>query len=88
MDGADKLPKWDETFTFSVRDDTQLLKVEIHGSDPTKDDLLGGVDVQVPGLMCASSAIDEWYTILYEGESAGQVHLKTVWTPSHQQAAL
>ena len=81
LDGGGKTPVWDETFTFEVKSLTDDLTVVVQEADPVNDDEVGQIKIKLTEL-CADASIDDWFTITYEGESAGQVHLKSTWTPS------
>ena len=85
LDGAGKTPEWNETFTIEVSSMTDELKVEVHEADPINDDEIGQISIKLNEL-CDSAGIDEWYTIMYEGKSAGEVHLKTSWASASQPA--
>ena len=56
------------------------MKVIVCEADIVNDDEIGQFDVKLQEL-CVDAGVDEWYTILWEGKSAGSVHLKSVWTP-------
>jgi len=46
--------------------------------DNNSDDVVGSAKVKFSAL-CIGKGVDEWFTILYDGSSAGKLHLKTVW---------
>ena len=81
LDGGGKTPVWDETFTFEVKSLTDDLTLVVQEADPVNDDEVGQIKIKLTEL-CADASIDDWFTITYEGESAGQVHLKSTWSPS------
>ena len=80
-DGAGKTPVWDETFTFEVENMEDEMKVIVCEADIVNDDEIGQFDIKLQEL-CVDAGVDEWYTILWKGKSAGKVHLKTTWTPN------
>merc|ERR1711957_917450 len=64
---AGKTPVWNETFDVQVE-------------DVTSNDAIGSFEAKLSAL-CVPGGLDDWFTISYKGKSAGQVHVKSQWTP-------
>ena len=80
-DGAGKTPVWNETFQIDVKyigDDVQL---QVYDEDPGSDDQIGVAVIKLSAL-CANNGIDDWFQIAHRGRGAGQVHLKSKFTPA------
>jgi len=44
------------------------------------NDLVGETKIKLSAL-CANGGIDEWFTIYFNGNEAGKIHLKSEWSP-------
>lgn len=44
------------------------------------NDLIGETKIKLSAL-CTNGGIDDWFQLQFEGNDAGVVHLKSVWTP-------
>lgn len=55
--------------------------IKVFDEDITDNDAVGATQIKCSAL-CRQGGLDEWFTITYKGKSAGQVHLKSVWTPN------
>jgi len=81
LDGAGKTPKWHQAFEFDVVSGSDHVSVQVFDEDVGKDDIVGNALLQVSTL-CVKSGVDDWFTICYKGKQAGQIHLKSEWTPN------
>ena len=54
--------------------------IKVFDEDITDNDPVGAVQMKASSL-CLPGGLDEWFTITYKGKSAGQVHLRSSWTP-------
>lgn len=59
-----KTPKWNETFTFFVKDEKQSLHIDLMDKDipPKKDDLLGSIDIPISSFP-PGQEIEKWYSL-------------------------
>lgn len=81
MRRAGKTPFWNQSFRLSVRDTAEEFSLEVYDEDPRKDDLIGSARIKFAAV-CLPNAIEQMYTITYQGQSAGQVRLRAQFTPS------
>ena len=79
-DNAGKTPQWHETFDIAVKYIGDDMFVKVFDEDVTDNDAVGACQLKCSSL-CVPGGLDEWFTITYKGKSAGQVHLKSKWTP-------
>lgn len=78
---AGKTPRWDQTYDIDIKYIGDDMTVKVFDEDVTDNDAVGAVQIKASAL-CVQNGIDEWFTITYKGKSAGQIHLKSQWTPS------
>lgn len=86
LNGAGKLPKWNETFDFSVKYVGDDLQIECLDEDVTSSDLIGSCTIKLSSL-CLNGGMDEWFELQYKGKKSGQLHLKGVWMPDVPESA-
>ena len=84
LQGAGKLPKWNETIDIDVKYVGDDLNIEVLDEDVTTSDLVGSTNIKLSGL-CMNGGMDEWYDIQYKGKKSGAIHLKGDWKPAGQQ---
>jgi Ca2+-dependent lipid-binding protein len=82
---AGKTPVWNQTYDIDVKYIGDDMTVKVFDEDVTDNDAIGAVMLKASSL-CIPGGMDEWFTITYKGKSAGQVHLKSTWTPMGQSA--
>lgn len=81
LQGAGKLPKWNETIDIDVKYIGDDLNIEVLDEDVTTSDLVGSTTIKLSAL-CMNGGMDEWYDIQYKGKKAGAIHLKGDWKPA------
>jgi len=77
---AGKEPKWDQEFTLNVKYIGDDIRVQVLDKDPLKSDLIGEALIKLSAL-CMADGYKEWFTLTFEGKSAGKIHLGSVWKP-------
>ena len=55
-----------------------LISFEIFDEDLLSNDSIGSCQLRASALFNK----DDWYTIEFEGKSAGKLRLKSLWTPN------
>jgi len=80
LDGAGKMPKWNEVFTIDVKYIGDDMEVVCLDKDVTKSDTIGSANIKLSSL-AVNGGLDDWFDIQYKGKKAGALHLKGVWTP-------
>lgn len=80
LQGAGKLPKWNETFDIEVKYVGDDLDIEVRDEDVTTSDLVGSLHIKLSSL-CMGGGLDEWFDLQYKGKKSGTLHLKGIWTP-------
>jgi len=78
MMSAGKTPKWDQAFNIDVRNLDEEICLRVFDEDVASSDLIGESTFKLSTL-CNGDGIDQWLTILYKGQQAGTVHLKSTW---------
>ena len=78
MMSAGKTPKWDQAFNIDVRNLDEDIFLKVFDEDVASSDLIGESTFKLSTL-CDGDGIDQWITILYKGDQAGTVHLKSTW---------
>jgi len=80
-----KEPVFGETFTFDVKyiGDDFNMKI-MNKNSMSSDDLMGESIIKVSGL-CINNGIDDWWVVMKNGKKEGNIHFKSVWTPSDAQ---
>ena len=53
---------------------------KVFDEDLTENDAVGAFNTKVSAL-AVPGGLDEWFTLTYNGKSAGQLHVKSVWIP-------
>jgi len=81
LQGAGKLPKWNETIDIDVKYIGDDLHLEVLDEDVAKSDLVGSTTIKLSSF-CVNGGIDEWYDIQWKGKKSGTIHLKSIWTPT------
>jgi Ca2+-dependent lipid-binding protein len=79
-DYAGKTPIWNEEFQFDVEDTSQEIFLRVWDQDMLSSDAVGFVKLKTSSLMI-NCGVDEWFTIYYQNESAGEVHLISSFAP-------
>ena len=78
-----KTPKWvNQHWEIDVKYLGDDLRFTVYDEDVTKDDVVGEGITKMSALSL-NGGLDEWYTIQYEGKSAGKLHFTSKWTPAH-----
>lgn len=77
LQGAGKLPIWNENFEMLVKYTGDDLQVKVYDEDTVSNDLIGFCSIKFTGLI---QQTDHWYEIQYKGKPAGKVHLITKFT--------
>jgi Ca2+-dependent lipid-binding protein len=75
LQGAGKLPKWNETFDIDVKYIGDDLLIECLDEDVTTSDLIGSTNIKLSSL-CMNGGMDEWFDIQYKGKKSGTIHLR------------
>ena len=79
---GDTCPKWNENFTFDVKDQNEPLTVTVFDKETMKaDDLVGSVKLKFTDV-CVDGQLDKWVKLEHNGKPAGEVHLKGKFTPT------
>ena len=81
LDGAGKLPKWNEVWDIDVKYIGDDLSIQVLDQDVTKSDLVGETVIKLSSL-CAMGGMNEWFPIQYKGKQSGSIHLKGEFTPA------
>ena len=79
-DYAGKTPAWNEEFQFEVDDTSQEIFLRVWDQDMLSSDAVGFIKLKTSSLMI-NMGVDEWFTIYYQNESAGEVHLVSTFAP-------
>ncbi|KAI0223576.1 hypothetical protein L0F63_003677 [Massospora cicadina] len=77
--GAGSSCKWNETFNFEVKDDSEL-EVSIYDQDTIKDDKIGEIKIPVTGLS-RNGVTEAWYGVGKGSKGRGEVLLRIQFTP-------
>ena len=80
MDYAGKTPVWNDEFQFPVENINEEIFVRVWDQDMLSSDAVGFVKVKVSSLMI-NMGVDEWFTIYYQNESAGELHVTSKFAP-------
>ena len=67
---AGKDPQWHETLDLDVKYIGDDLLFEVIDKEMVNDDMIGSASIKISSL-CANGGIDEWWTIMFKGKSAG-----------------
>jgi hypothetical protein len=85
LQGAGKLPKWNETIDIDVKYIGDDINIEVMDEDVTTSDLIGSVVMKISGLTM-NGGMDEWFDLQYKGKKCGAIHLKGDWKPTETKA--
>jgi len=77
---AGTTPVWNEDFQFEVDDVSQEIFVRVWDQDMMSSDAVGFVKVKTSSLMI-NMGVDEWFTLYYENEAAGEIHFVSSFAP-------
>jgi len=83
-DNAGKNPVWNQTYEIDIKYIGDDMWLKVFDEDVTTNDAVGATQIKCSSL-CLPGGLDDWFTITFKGKSAGQLHLKSVWTPSGPQ---
>ena len=63
---------------------------KVFDEDVTENEAIGAFQTKVSAF-ARPGGLDEWFTLTFKGKTAGQIHVKSAWTPAggapQQQAA-
>jgi len=62
LQGAGKLPKWNETYDIEVKYIGDDMTIEVRDEDVTSSDLIGSTVIKLSSL-CANGGLDEWFKL-------------------------
>ena len=79
-DSGGKTPVWNNTFTLEVTNPSEELILRCWDQDLTTSDAVGFVKIKLSSLMFGNG-VDDWFTIMYENNNAGEIHLTSVFEP-------
>ena len=78
---AGKVPVWNQTFKFDVKYIGDDMVFKVFDEDVTANEAIGAFQTKVSAF-ARPGGLDEWFTLTFKGKSAGQIHIKSAWTPS------
>ncbi|KAF8769306.1 hypothetical protein HU200_006820 [Digitaria exilis] len=79
--GAGSEPEWNETFIFTVSDDTPQLHLKIMDSDITADDFVGEAAISLEALFQEGSLPPTVHPVVKEEKYCGEIKLALTFTP-------
>ncbi|GJN01294.1 hypothetical protein PR202_gb13892 [Eleusine coracana subsp. coracana] len=80
--GAGSEPEWNETFVFSVSDDSPQLIVKIMDSDAlTDDDFVGEATIPLEPVLQEGSLPPEVHRVVKDEKYCGEIKLALTFTP-------
>ncbi len=71
-----KMPQWNYTFDLEPRDINDDIELIVMDSNTGSDTAIGTCKVKISQI-CQGNGIDEYFTLLFGGASAGKIHIKT-----------
>jgi Ca2+-dependent lipid-binding protein len=77
---AGKTPVWNQTFDVLVHYIGDDFTIKVMDEDVTSADAIGSFEAKLSAI-CVPGGLDDWFTITYKGKSAGQVHVRSQYTP-------
>ncbi|PWZ44197.1 hypothetical protein Zm00014a_017285 [Zea mays] len=80
--GAGSEPEWNETFVFTVSDDTPQLHLKIMDSDLTNDDFVGEATIPLEAVFQEGSLPPAVHPVVKEEKYCGEVKLALTFTPA------
>ncbi|XP_062183670.1 16 kDa phloem protein 2-like isoform X2 [Phragmites australis] len=80
--GAGSEPEWNETFVFTVSDDTPQLNLKIMDSDLTNDDFVGEATVPLEPVFQEGSLPPTVHQVIKEEIYCGEIKLALTFTPA------
>ena len=85
MEDAGKDPVWpDEIAKIDVKYIGDDLHLAIMDEEVGADDIVGSATIKLSAF-CTNGGLDEWFRIDYNGDHAGDIHLKSKWEPKEEQ---
>ena len=82
---AGKLPVWNQTFKFDIKYIGDDMIFKVFDEDVTDNEAIGAFQTKVSAF-ARPGGLDEWFNLTYKGKSAGQLHIKSAWTPKSATA--
>lgn len=79
-DSGGKKPKWSDEFTMDVQDASQEIVLRVWDQDLTSSDAVGFVKIKMSSLII-NCGVEDWFTILYDNQKAGEILLSTTFEP-------
>ena len=84
MTDAGKEPVWpDEMAKIDVKYIGDDLHLAIMDEEVGADDIVGSATIKLSAF-CTNGGLDEWFRIDYNGDHAGDIHLKSKWEPKEE----
>lgn len=80
--GAGSEPEWNETFIFTVSDDTPQLHLKIMDSDVTDDDFVGEATIPLEALFQEGSLPPTVHPVVKEEKYCGEIKIALTFTPA------
>lgn len=75
-----KSPVWGDEFTLEITNATEELVLRTWDQDLTTSDAVGFVKIKISSLIF-NEGVDDWFTIMFENQTAGEIHLTTQFEP-------
>ncbi|RCV14852.1 hypothetical protein SEVIR_3G013100v4 [Setaria viridis] len=75
-------PEWNETFIFTVSDDTPQLHLKIMDSDVTDDDFVGEATIPLEALFQEGSLPPTVHPVVKEEKYCGEIKIALTFTPA------
>ena len=81
-----KNPKWEESFIVDVKDENALVSIDVFDYETgTTDNLIGSRKLKMSNLT-ENGGVNKWFIIRYDNSVGGEIHIKTSFKLSKQQA--
>ncbi|XP_039774495.1 16 kDa phloem protein 2-like [Panicum virgatum] len=80
--GEGSEPEWNETFIFTVSDDTPQLNLKIMDSDVTNDDFVGEASIPLEAVFQEGSLPPTVHPVVKEEKYCGEIKLALTFTPA------
>ncbi|KAL6844206.1 hypothetical protein ACP4OV_025879 [Aristida adscensionis] len=80
--GAGSEPEWNETFVFTIADETPELNLKIMDSDITNDDFVGEATIPLEAVFQEGSLPPTVHRVVKDEKYCGEIKLALTFTPA------
>lgn len=79
-DNGGKKPKWSDEFTIEVSNASEEIVMRVWDQDLTTSDAVGFAKIKMSSLII-NCGVEDWFTIMYENQKAGDILISTTFEP-------